>query len=142
MKHASHIQMETLFAFWFAIMVIGWGSMIRTFRYIPKSNIVSKNFLNFLTWMAARYIHGEIGSQQIALHYSVDSGIDFYGDIDKIYIIPLLGFFIILINFLLYFNIIIYKDRKFISYILFTTSLVCNLILLISIVSVYLINFR
>ncbi|OGF28478.1 hypothetical protein A2500_07195 [Candidatus Falkowbacteria bacterium RIFOXYC12_FULL_34_55] len=47
MKHASHIQMETLFAFWFAIMVIGWGSMIRTFRYIPKSNIVSKNFLNF-----------------------------------------------------------------------------------------------
>ncbi|OGF28479.1 hypothetical protein A2331_05050 [Candidatus Falkowbacteria bacterium RIFOXYB2_FULL_34_18] len=98
--------------------------------------------LNFLTWMAARYIHGEIGSQQIALHYSVDSGIDFYGDIDKIYIIPLLGFFIILINFLLYFNIIIYKDRKFISYILFTTSLVCNLILLISIVSVYLINFR
>jgi len=98
--------------------------------------------LNSITWFAAKYIHEEIGAEQIALHYSVDSGIDFYGNIDKIYIIPLLGVFIILINFLLYSTIIIYKDRRFISYILFTTSLLCSIVLLISIISVYLINFK
>lgn len=98
--------------------------------------------VNFLIWITARYIDSEIDEPQIALHYNVESGIDYYGDINKIYILPFLGFVIFLINYVLCANFSRHKDRRFISHILLSTTVIANIILLGGIVSVYLVNFK
>ncbi|HOZ56416.1 MAG: hypothetical protein BWY51_00385 [Parcubacteria group bacterium ADurb.Bin316] len=97
--------------------------------------------LNILIWIGAKYIAVAIGTNQIALHYSVGFGIDYYGDTVKIFIIPLLGLLVVLLNFVLYVLVSGYRDRNFIAHILFTSSIVSNIILLIAIISVYIINF-
>ncbi|MFH0891996.1 MAG: hypothetical protein V1867_04405 [Candidatus Falkowbacteria bacterium] len=98
--------------------------------------------VNAIIWLIARFIGSNIDTDQIALHYNVDFGIDYYGDTEKIYIIPLLGLIIIVVNFFLYVNLSPRKDRKFISHILLAAAGIANIILLTAIVSIYLVNFR
>ena len=109
-----------------------------------KIFFISILFFNLINWLFARFIHKEIGFERIALHYSVDFGIDLYDSVENIYIVPALGTIIVFLNFLLL--VLIYKyiktDMKFISYILLTSSLVSNIVLLGAISSIYLINFR
>lgn len=97
--------------------------------------------VNLSTWIFARYIDSNIDEKMIALHYSVDFGIDYYGNTSKIYVIPFLGLFIIVINSLLFNSISVYKDRRFLSHLLLSSAMVVNLILLASITMIYLINF-
>jgi len=99
--------------------------------------------INFSCWFLARYIDSEIDQAQIALHYSVDFGIDLYGDKSKIYILPLLGTIFIVINFVILsvltrFNI---KDINFNSNLLFLAALISNIMLFGAIISIYIINF-
>lgn len=97
--------------------------------------------LNLFIWLGSYYIAKSVGAAQIALHYSVGFGIDYYSDTEKIYIIPLLGLLIALLNFSLYAIIGGYKDKNFIGHILFAGAIVANTILLISAFSIYIINF-
>ncbi len=106
-----------------------------------KIYLVLLLILNVLIWIGAKYIAAMVNADQIALHYSVGFGIDYYGDTVKIYIIPLLGLLIILLNFSLYAIVAKYKDNNFIGHILFSGAIVSNLILLISMFSIYIINF-
>jgi len=99
--------------------------------------------INFSCWFFARHIDSEIDQAQIALHYSVDFGIDLYGDKNKIYILPLLGAIFIVINFIILsvlarFNI---KDINFNSHLLFLAALISNIMLFGAIISIYIINF-
>lgn len=98
-------------------------------------------FVNFLIWITSFSIDSKIEGQQIALHYNVDFGIDYYGDKNKIYIVPLLGLIIVFINFIFLTSVYRSRDRKFIAHVLLTSALVSNIILLIAIISIYLINF-
>jgi hypothetical protein len=97
--------------------------------------------LNVIIWIATRYIFLVVGANQMALHYSVGFGIDYYGDAKLIYIIPLLGLFVILLNLALYIIVSNFKDKNFIAHILFASAMVVNFILLIAAYSVYIINF-
>ena len=97
--------------------------------------------LNIAMWLGARYIARKVGADQMALHYSVGFGIDYYGDTIKIYTIPLLGFLIAFLNFILYAVVSSYRDKNFIGHILFSASLIANIILLASLLSIYIINF-
>ena len=99
-------------------------------------------FVNILIWFFARYIKIATGTEQIALHYTVDFGIDFYGDAGKIFIIPLLGLIIILFNFIIVLILSQNKDFILFSHILLIAALLSNVVLLAAILSVYLINFR
>ena len=72
------------------------------FSYLNvKIYLVILLFINLTNWLFTRYITSEIDQPQIALHYSVDFGINLYGDINKIYILPLLGTIFIVINFVI-----------------------------------------
>lgn len=98
-------------------------------------------FINALIWIVVRYIDSEIDTKQMALHYNVESGIDYYGATEKIYIIPLLGILVFFVNFFLFTIFSRHKDRRFISHILLSMVVIVNIILLIGAISVYLINF-
>lgn len=106
-----------------------------------KIYLIIAFLLNILIWVGAKYIVATIGADQIALHYSVGFGIDYYGDAGRIYIIPLLGLLFIFMNFILYIIVDKYKDKNFIAHILFSSTVVTNTILLMSMLSIYIINF-
>jgi hypothetical protein len=97
--------------------------------------------INLIIWLLSNYINRQIGNELMYLHYNVDFGVDLIGESRNIFIVPLLGLAIIIVNFILYGNISKYKNRKFISHILFMGAMVSNIILLISVILVYLINF-
>lgn len=134
-------------------------SKLFNFFYLIRQNIKSNLFdlfahlyvkiyffilliINIIIWLTARFIDTEIGEELIALHYNVDFGINLIGEAKKIYIIPLLGFLIIIINFIIFGSVGKYRGRVFIFHILFAASLLANIILLMAITSIYLINFR
>lgn len=106
-----------------------------------KVYLICLAIINFSIWGMAFFIDSRVDNQQMALHYNVDFGIDYYGDKNKIYIIPILGIMIVLINFILLTSMSRSRDRRFIAHVLMSGALIANIILLTAIISVYLINF-
>ncbi len=98
--------------------------------------------INSLLWLSAFYIKNIIGEPRMALHYNVDFGIDYYGSVNKLFVLPALGLFIYVINISLLTIARNQRDRKFIGHILCLGAVLANLILLVGISSIYLINFR
>ncbi len=74
----------------------------------------------------------------VPLHYNVYFGIDLIGKWYKIFTIPLAGFFIILINLILY--SFIYLKEKIIKYFLGVATLISQILLLIAAFVMVLIN--
>lgn len=128
------------------LYVVGYNirkyfSMIVSETYV-KVYLIVIVVLNAIVWFAASSIKDKISSERMALHYNVDFGINFYDSSEKIYIIPLVGFFILFINFVLYLGLLGARDRKFISHILFLVSIISNLVLLTALMLIFLVNFR
>lgn len=115
------------------------------FNFIKELSIriyfISIAFVNILEWLLAKYILKEAPSKMIALHYNVDFGIDYYDSAEKIYILPILGAFIMLINLLLSMMFFRHKSYKFIFHLLLSIALFANIILLSALISIYLVNF-
>lgn len=84
--------------------------------------------LNLLIWIFIiwRFFSKE---EVIPLHYNVYFGVDLVGKRLEIFKLPIIGFFILIINFIL--SLIIHKDEKLASYILLFVALFCQLILLL-----------
>jgi hypothetical protein len=68
--------------------------------------------------------------------------VDLIGEAKRLYIIPLLGLVIILINKILLMTLFKNEHFRFISYLLLLSALFVNFILLIALSIIYLINFR
>ena len=98
--------------------------------------------LNLFIWLVVYYVNLNVSQDLIILHYNVNFGVDLIGGVKKLYIIPLLGAIIILINKLLLMFFYRHDSFKFISYLLLFTAFFVNLLLLASLSSLYLINFR
>ncbi len=128
------------FLYFFRQNFISFFSKLFSYLYI-KIYLILLFILNITIWSTAYFIDARIDEELIALHYNVDFGINLIGEAKKIYIIPLLGLVIILINFILATSVSRRRDGMFISHILFISSIVINIILLLAIASVYLINF-
>jgi len=97
---------------------------------------------NLFLWLFVKYIVSAIGEERIALHYTVDFGIDYYGAYEKIYILPLLGLLLIGLNMILAVNMARSRDIRLVSHILLASALTANLLLVAAAASVYLINTR
>jgi hypothetical protein len=95
---------------------------------------------NAANWYFAYLISSNITAERTILHYNVDFGINLIGSENQLYIIPLIGLLVFLVNFFilpLYYN---QKEIKFLSYYLFTVSIISNIFLLLAEASIYLIN--
>ena len=98
--------------------------------------------LNLLIWLLSYYVNMQVSQDLVILHYNVDFGVDLIGNVKEIFIIPALGFIIILVNVFLLFNFSKHRHFKFLNHLLFTASILVNLFLLLALASIYLINFR
>lgn len=101
-------------------------------------------FLNICLWFFSYYIYNNITQDRLILHYNVDIGIDLIGDKHDVFIIPLISLLLILINniFLLFFFKKKIFDFKFIFYFSSSFLLISQIFLFLSILIIYLINFR
>lgn len=97
-------------------------------------------FLNLINWLAARAIKKGSSQDLIILHYNVDFGINYIDAAGKIYIIPLLGFLIALVNFSIL--LAVHKQSRFIAHALLAAAVLCNIFLSAGLAALYLINFR
>lgn len=96
--------------------------------------------LNIINWLLAYYVNNNVSQDLVVLHYNVNLGVNLIGNVRDIYVIPTLGLSFIVINFLLLLNI--YRQSRFLIHLLLGFSLLINLFLIASTISIYLINFR
>ncbi len=111
---------------------------------IVKVFMVVDFSINAAVWLVAWYIFSNIEQENIALHYSVDFGIDLYGPTGKVFIVPTLGLLFILANLALILVVARYNrmDAKFAGTVMLITACLTNIFLLAATASIYLINFR
>lgn len=97
---------------------------------LPNKILLGSNLLmNIAIWVwLAWYISPQ--KDPIFLHYNVLFGVDLVGQWWRVFIIPLVGLFIILVNAVIGWTTF-HKD-KFIAYFLSSTALVCQIFLFIS----------
>ncbi len=96
--------------------------------------------LNIANWLFVYYVNRNVSQNLVVLHYNVNLGVNLIGNVANIYIIPALGLSFIILNFLLLLNT--YRKSKLLVHLILGSSLLINLFLIASTVSIYLINFR
>ena len=74
----------------------------------------------------------------IVLHYNVDWGVDYLGEVKSIFILPLVGGIIMAINGFLALKI--WKKNRFLSYFLTAATLIVQCFLVIGGIALYMIN--
>jgi|SaaInlStandDraft_4_1057021.scaffolds.fasta_scaffold128846_1 hypothetical protein len=94
-------------------------------------------FLNLGIWIA---LHTSIkpSLEPVYLHYNIYFGIDLIGEWYRIYIIPLTGLIIILVNYLA--GAIMYSSKKVLSYLVVIFAIPVNLFLALAAILLAFIN--
>ncbi len=109
---------------------------------LVKITFIASIFLNAIIWLSLYwkiYPFSYLAQYgQISLHYNVYFGIDKIGSWSQIFLIPLLGIFIILFNNIIAY--IFYLQDKLISYLILISQTILQLILLIAAIFVILLN--
>lgn len=96
--------------------------------------------LNIINWLLAYYVNKNVSQNLVVLHYNVNLGVNLIGNVRDIYIMPALGLSFMVINLLLLLNL--HRRSRFLIHLLLGFSLLINLFLIASTISIYLINFR
>lgn len=74
----------------------------------------------------------------IVLHYNVNWGVDYFGEVKSIFILPLAGLIIILLNGVL--SLRLWFKMKSLAYFLIVISLISEIFLWLSGIALYIIN--
>ncbi len=93
-------------------------------------------------WWWAINIYSALADDFLIFHYTVDFGIDLVGFSNLIFILPALALFFTLINLILALLVAEKKIAKLLWHLLGSATVLVNFFILLSLFSVYLINFR
>ncbi len=108
------------------------------FLYIRVYLIIIISLI-LLNWLFAYTININVSQDLVVLHYNVDFGVNLIGNVKQLYVVPLMGLVVFIINFIL--SAFLNKQDKFFSHLLLGAAVLVNLFLLAAIASVYLVNF-
>jgi hypothetical protein len=97
---------------------------------------------NISIWAFIWLFMRRVGGSLTILHFTVDFGIDLVGDASKLLMIPLLGLFVSLFNFLLLFVFLKNKNFKLIAHLLLAAAVMVNVFLSLALGPIYWMNFR
>ena len=98
--------------------------------------------LNIFLWLFAYSIFIKSNQDLMFLHSNVDFGVDLIGEAKRIFVIPILGLVIFLVNLIISSSLIKLKDFRFLSHLLLGSAIMAHVFLMVSLASIYLINFR
>ncbi len=96
---------------------------------------------NATLWMFSWLFYRQVKEDAIILHYNVDFGVDLVGLPNHIFIIPALGSFVILFNFLLLPLLLKRADFRVFSNLCLGAAFLANIFLSLSLGPLYSINF-
>lgn len=94
------------------------------------------------SWWLAYYIFKNLTGNLLVLHYNVDFGIDWIGDLNLIFYFPFIGFLFLLFSMVLLFVLGVGRHFRFQSHYLMGGAVLANLGMLTALILVYIINFR
>jgi len=113
-----------------------WGlSFVRVYLLVAA-------VINILDWVGSWLLYRAMGPNLTVLHYNVDFGIDLVGQRQKLFLNPTIGLTFIFLDFLFLLVWTKQKNLNLVSHILLVTAALVNALLLLSLLAVYLINFR
>ncbi|HNX10931.1 MAG TPA: hypothetical protein PKI61_02220 [bacterium] len=104
--------------------------------------ILVAGIINLLDWVGSFLLYRAMGPNLTVLHYNVDFGIDLVGQRQKLFLNPAIGLTFILLDFLFLLFWTKQKNLSLVSHVLLATAILVNALLLLSLLAVYLINFR
>jgi len=112
-------------------------------RLLPaKLYFLTLFLLQAMAWWGAYYIYSSLTGNILVLHYNVDFGIDLIGVPVRIFIYPLFGLGIILLNTALTAFFYRHRDFRVFTHLLLAAAVSFSLILNIALFFIYFINFR
>ncbi len=113
------------------------------FRFRPsRIYLIILGVLQLGAWFEAWFIKHNLSGEILVLHYNVDSGIDLIGDPARVYLYPLAGLGVIILNFLGLGLLTSSRIFKTLVHFLFSASVFFAAFLNVALFAIYLINFR
>ena len=95
-----------------------------------------------VSWWLSFYIYKNLASNLLVLHYNVDFGIDWISDPNTIFYFPVVGLIFLLLSIIVLFIFGPGRNFRIQSHYLMAGMVLANLGMLISLILVYIINFR
>lgn len=103
-------------------------------NFVP---LITSGLLNLFTWgWLLFYIRKQ--EDPVFLHYTVIFGVDYTGDWKQVFLVPLGGLFILLLNMML--GWLLFHKDDFAGYVLNAVALIIQIILLVTSVLLVLLN--
>jgi len=119
------------------------AALASVWSFIPSRwYVLSAGLLQIIVWWQAIFIYRHLSGDLLVLHYNVDLGIDLVGDPVRIFIYPLIGLVILMLNFILAAAYNNHQDGRIFTHLLLASAMLFNAFLSLAILGIYLINFR
>ena len=103
-----------------------------------RINLFFSLLFNIILWLGLAW-QVKSFAKLISLHYNIYFGIDLLGHWYQIFLLPALGLFFLMINFLL--GLVVYRKEKILSYFLAGASSLIQVIFILATIFIVLINF-
>jgi hypothetical protein len=117
--------------------VAEWKSFLR--NPILASLVLLSMLIDLIACVALYFFIGT-SKQSIILHYNVYFGVDLVGGWQEVYMMPLIGFSFVLVNFLLAYYFY-FKKERIVSHILMLTALMIQSGVAIATASIVMVNY-
>jgi hypothetical protein len=95
-----------------------------------------------IAWLQAIFIYRQLTGNILILHYNVDFGIDLVASPDQIFLYPLFGLIVSLINLTILAILSRHRDFKILAHLLLSAAVFFEIFLSLALLAIYLINFR
>jgi len=134
---------SNFYARFYAICQRAGRALAAIWHFLP-----SRWYLSFIAlfqifaWSQAWSIRRNLTGNLLVLHYNVNFGTDLVGAPQKIFLYPLFGLGIFLLNLIILTAVRRHRDWRLLVHILLGAAAVFGLLLSLVLLSIYLINFR
>jgi len=98
--------------------------------------------LQLIAWLQTMFIYRNLTGNFLVLHYNISFGINLVGEPQRIFIYPIFGLAIMLVNVLILASLHRLKDFKTFAHLLLGTAVLFGFLLSLALFAIYLINFR
>jgi len=112
--------------------------------HLPANRLyfLAAGLAHLAAWLEAIFIYRQLAGDLLVLHYNVDFGIDLVGAGAAIFIYPLFGLGIFILNLALAAVWHAHKDFRTFAHLLLGAAVIFGLFLNLVLLFIYLINFR
>lgn len=119
------------------------AALAAVWHFVPsRFYFLTVAFWQLAAWAQAGFIYRHLTGDLIVLHYNIDSGIDLVGHPAQIFIYPLFGLGIFILNLSLSAALHRHQDWRIFNHLLLAAAAIFGFFLDLVLLSIYLINFR